>query len=201
LRRAQLAAEAARPYAERLTSVDQSRRLDRTSGHVPRLLGGGDTVHLLVVCTAERVFAALLIPRSRARARDGGVAHRAGQDGQNPLCRQKGHDVLRRQFGRQIIEVIDLRSVRSLGFDDADAIGRKIIAFAQGQSSTSARCFLAVQVGDFANSDRAANYSARSAGDAKASRPARLTTMSLTRKKFSRTPAAQHFDSDLAGAS
>jgi F-type H+-transporting ATPase subunit gamma len=41
---------------------------------------------------------------------------------------KKGHDILRRQFGRQIIEVIELRSVRTIEFSDADAIARKIVA-------------------------------------------------------------------------
>src|SRR4029453_8784865 len=56
LRRAQTAAESARPYAERLESVLAILAASiATSGHIPALLGGGgDTTHLLVVCTAER---------------------------------------------------------------------------------------------------------------------------------------------------
>src|SRR5262245_66040516 len=57
LRRAQVAAEAARPYAERMEKV-----LGNIASSVsdvaaaPKLLGGtgNDKVHLLVVCTAER---------------------------------------------------------------------------------------------------------------------------------------------------
>jgi F-type H+-transporting ATPase subunit gamma len=41
---------------------------------------------------------------------------------------KKGHDQLKRQFEKQIIEMIDLRAIRYLGFGDADVIGRKIIA-------------------------------------------------------------------------
>ena len=40
---------------------------------------------------------------------------------------KKGYDLLRRQFAKQIIEFIDLRAVRTLGFDTADPIARKII--------------------------------------------------------------------------
>jgi F-type H+-transporting ATPase subunit gamma len=53
---------------------------------------------------------------------------------------KKGYDQLRRQFEKQIIELIDLRSVRQIGFVNADEIGRKIIALFESGSSTSARC-------------------------------------------------------------
>ncbi|MGO8847628.1 MAG: F0F1 ATP synthase subunit gamma [Methylocella sp.] len=131
LRRAQLAAEAARPYAERLDKVLTNLAASiGTSGHVPRLLGGGgDTVHLLVVCTAERGLCGAFNSSIARLARETAVSLIGQGKTVKILCvGKKGHDVLRRQFGRQIIEVIDLRSVRSLGFDDADAIGRKIIA-------------------------------------------------------------------------
>ena len=48
--------------------------------------------------------------------------------GREQCARTTQYTVLRRQFGRQIIETIDLRAVRSLSFADADAIGRKIVA-------------------------------------------------------------------------
>jgi F-type H+-transporting ATPase subunit gamma len=41
---------------------------------------------------------------------------------------KKGYDALRRQFARQILEVVDLRAVKRLAFSDADAIGRKVLA-------------------------------------------------------------------------
>ena len=40
---------------------------------------------------------------------------------------KKGYDLLKRQFGRQILEVIELRGISQLGFENADPIGRKII--------------------------------------------------------------------------
>jgi F-type H+-transporting ATPase subunit gamma len=122
LRRAQLAAEAARPYAERLDKVLTNLAASiGTSGHVPRLLG--------VVCTAERGLCGAFNSSIARLARETAASLIGQGKTVKILCvGKKGHDVLRRQFGRQIIEVIDLRSVRSLGFDDADAIGRKIIA-------------------------------------------------------------------------
>ncbi len=132
LRRAQLAAEAARPYAERLDKVLTNLAASiGTSGHVPRLLGGGggDTVHLLVVCTAERGLCGAFNSSTARLAREQALSLIGQGKTVKILCvGKKGYDILRRQFGRQIIEVIDLRSVRSLGFDDADAIGRKIVA-------------------------------------------------------------------------
>src|SRR5262249_14826501 len=57
LRRAQAAAEAARPYAERLVNILGSiATVVAGSDLAPRLLAGtgSDKVHLLVVCTGER---------------------------------------------------------------------------------------------------------------------------------------------------
>ena len=57
LRRAQMAAEAARPYAERMDSVLRNIASSVTDvASAPRLLAGtgADKVHLLIVCTAER---------------------------------------------------------------------------------------------------------------------------------------------------
>ena len=74
LRRAQEAAEAARPYAERMEQrARQHRRRRRRQRPAPPLLAGTgkDQVHLLVVCTAERGLcgALQLVDRaSRARA-------------------------------------------------------------------------------------------------------------------------------------
>ena len=54
---------------------------------------------------------------------------------------KKGFDILRRKFERQIIELIEFRSVRSLGFEQADLVGEKIRElYASAASSTSARC-------------------------------------------------------------
>src|ERR1700709_2202911 len=57
LRRAQLAAEAARPYAERMEKVLASLAAGLGAGsHAPALItgAGSDQTHLLIVCSAER---------------------------------------------------------------------------------------------------------------------------------------------------
>jgi F-type H+-transporting ATPase subunit gamma len=131
LRRAQTAAEAARPYAERMEQM--LARIAAALGNgmeKPRMLGGTgrDAVHLLVVCTAERGLCGAFNSSIARLARDKAMALQAQGKTVKFLCvGKKGYDLLKRQFGAQIIEVVDLRAVRQLGFGDAAAIGRKII--------------------------------------------------------------------------
>jgi F-type H+-transporting ATPase subunit gamma len=81
------------------------------------------------VCTAERGLCGAFNSSIARLARDTAISLMGQGKTVKILCvGKKGHDVLRRQFGRQIIETIDLRAVRSLSFADADAIGRKIVA-------------------------------------------------------------------------
>ncbi|HTV33059.1 MAG TPA: F0F1 ATP synthase subunit gamma [Methylocella sp.] len=131
LRRAQLAAEAARPYAERMEKVLTNVAASIGSeGQVPALLRGGEgATHLLVVCTAERGLCGAFNSSIARLARDTAVSLTSQGKKVKFLCvGKKGYDILRRQFGGQILEVIDLRAVRNLGYEDADAIGRKIVA-------------------------------------------------------------------------
>src|SRR3954462_12127096 len=130
LRRAQSAAEAARPYAERMEKVlgnIASTVADITSA--PRLLAGtgNDQVHLLVVCTAERglcgAFNSSIVRLARERIN---TLTAAGKTFKILCVGRKGADQLRRQYSAQIIEVIELR-VKTLGFEHADQVGRKII--------------------------------------------------------------------------
>ncbi len=137
LRRAQVAAEAARPYAE---------RMDRVLGHIaatmagspsapPLLRGtGSDQVHLLLVCTAERGLcgpfnsAIVRLARERANALIG-----QGKEVKIFCVGRKGYEQLRRQYERLIIEHIELRSVRSIGFSNAEEIADKVLRlYAEG---------------------------------------------------------------------
>jgi F-type H+-transporting ATPase subunit gamma len=132
LRRAQSAAEAARPYAERMETVLANLASAFGPGSlVPPLLGGTgrDDVHLLVVCTAERglcgAFNSSIVRLARER-----VGHLLSQGKTvKILCvGKKGYEQLRRQYERQIVELIELRGVKQIGFANADPIGKKIIA-------------------------------------------------------------------------
>jgi F-type H+-transporting ATPase subunit gamma len=137
LRRAQVAAEAARPYAE---------RMDKVLGHIaasvaglesapPLLRGtGSDRVHLLLVCTAERglcgPFNSAIVRLARERAN---ALIAQGKEVKIFCVGRKGYEQLRRQYDRLIIEHIELRSVRTLGFVNAEEIADRILRlYAEG---------------------------------------------------------------------
>ena len=88
---------------------------------------------------------------------------------------KKGYDQLRRQFEKEIIEFIELRAVRTLGFENADAIARKIIARFDGQRIRRRNpVLLAFPFGHRPDPDGPAAHSGayRGAGDAAASQAA-----------------------------
>ena len=132
LRRAQAAAEAARPYATRMSAVLGNLATSLAGrDDAPRLIAGtgADKTHLLVVCTAERGLCGAFNSSIARLARD--HAARLMDDGKEVkllTVGRKGHDALRRQFGKRIIEAIELRGVKRLAFADAEAIGRRVLA-------------------------------------------------------------------------
>jgi F-type H+-transporting ATPase subunit gamma len=138
LRRAQAAAEAARPYAARMSAVLTNLATalaDRADA--PRLLAGtgADKTHLLVVSTAERGLCGAFNSSIGRLARDHALRLAAEDKEVKFLCvGRKGFEALRRQFGKQIIEAIELRGIQRVSFADADAVGRKVLAlFEDGQ--------------------------------------------------------------------
>ena len=137
LRRAQAAAEAARPYAERMGKVLGSiAAAVAGSDSAPKLLAGtgSDKVHLLVVCTAERGLCGAFNSSIVRLARDRANSLIANGKEVKILCvGRKGFDQLRRLFGKQIIETVELRGVKQIGFEQADMIAGKILTlFAEG---------------------------------------------------------------------
>ena len=138
LRRAQSAAEAARPYAERMEAVlaNLGTALQGREGGSPLMVGTGkDNVHLLVVATAERGLCGAFNSSIVRLTRD--HAYRLMNEGKQVkiLCvGKKGFDQLKRLFASQIIEVIELRAVKQLTFKDAERIAQRILSlFADGQ--------------------------------------------------------------------
>ncbi|MGZ3411438.1 MAG: F0F1 ATP synthase subunit gamma [Xanthobacteraceae bacterium] len=132
LRRAQAAAEAARPFAE---------RMDRVLGNIassisdissaPKLLAGtgADKTHLLLVCTGERGLCGPFNSAIVRLARDRAIAlMNEGKEVKIFCVGRKGAEQLRRNFERQIVEVVELRSVRTLQYANATAIAAKIVA-------------------------------------------------------------------------
>ena len=131
LRRAQAAAEAARPYAQRMTKVlGNIAAAAGDLGAAPRLLvgTGSERVHLLLVCTAERglcgPFNSAIVRLARERAN---ALMAEGKEVKFFCVGRKGYEQLRRLYEKQIIEHIELRGVRTLAFEHAEKIGEKIV--------------------------------------------------------------------------
>jgi F-type H+-transporting ATPase subunit gamma len=132
LRRAQVAAEAARPYASHMDMVLGNIAASVGSlDTAPRLLrgAGSDNVHLLLVCTAERglcgPFNTAIVRLARERAT---ALMAEGKEVKFFCVGRKGYDQLRRLYAKQIVEMVDLRGARTLQFSHAEMIAEKVIA-------------------------------------------------------------------------
>ena len=132
LRRATAAAEASRPYAERMEKVLGNIAASvGTDPGAPKLLAGtgSDRVHLLLLCTGERglcgPFNSAIVRLARDRAN---ALLAEGKEVKFFCVGRKGYEQVKRQFESRIVEVVDLRAVRQIRFENADAIGRKIVA-------------------------------------------------------------------------
>lgn len=132
LRRAQTAAEAARPYAERMDAVIASiAGAAAATGDGPLLMTGTGKaqVHLLLVCTGERGLSGAFNSSIVRLAREHANSLLAQGKQVKIFCvGRKGYEQLRRNFAANIIDNVELRSVRQLGFNNADDIARNVIA-------------------------------------------------------------------------
>ncbi|HXE23393.1 MAG TPA: F0F1 ATP synthase subunit gamma [Roseiarcus sp.] len=130
LRRAQAAVESARPYAEQVETVLANLAGAATDGQGPRLLvgSGADQTHLLLVCTGERGLCGAFNTAIVRLAREKATALAAEGKTVKILCvGKKGFDQLRRTHEKQILEMIDLRAVRTIAYGTAKPIADKVI--------------------------------------------------------------------------
>jgi F-type H+-transporting ATPase subunit gamma len=131
LRRAQEAATAARPYAQRMDRVlaNLNKRANR-AGASPLLVGTGkDETHLLVVMTAERGLCGGFNSNIARLARaDAARLTREGKVVKLLCVGRKGADLLRREYGRQILERVDLKGVKQVAFANAHGIANRLLA-------------------------------------------------------------------------
>jgi F-type H+-transporting ATPase subunit gamma len=132
LRRAQEAAEAARPYAERMNAVMSSLAAGvGSSESAPRLLAGTgrDQVHLLVVMTSERGlcggFNSTIVRLARARANE---LLAAGKTVKIMTVGKKGREQLRRDFGHLFVGHTDMSEVKRVGYANAQGVAREVLA-------------------------------------------------------------------------
>jgi F-type H+-transporting ATPase subunit gamma len=131
LRRAQEAAEAGRPYAERMTAVMAGLSASvGTSASAPRLLAGTgeDKVHLLVVMTAERGlcggFNSSIVRMARLKAQE---LLGQGKTVKILTVGKKGREQLKRDFASLMIGHVDLSEVKRVGYTQAQAIAKDIL--------------------------------------------------------------------------
>lgn len=132
LRRAQDAAEQARPYTERFNAVMAGLASAAAgSATAPKLLSGtgSDQVHLLVVLTAERGlcggFNANIAKLARQHATQ---LIAAGKTVKILTVGKKGRDSLRRDFGSHFVAHVDLSAVKRMSYADAQGIARDVLS-------------------------------------------------------------------------
>jgi F-type H+-transporting ATPase subunit gamma len=129
LRRAQDQAVAARPYAERLEKIlSHIGRAASSAAATPLLKGtGSDRTHLLIVATGERGLAGAFNSNIARLARDNVRKLQAeGKTVKIMTIGRKGADQLRRDFAKLMIDHVDLRGVRQLGYVNALDVAQRI---------------------------------------------------------------------------
>ena len=132
LRRAQEAATAARPYAERMDGVlaNLASKVADKTGASPLLVGTGkDQVHLLIVMTAERGLCGGFNSNIAKLARnDANKLNSSGKTVKIFTVGRKGADNLRREFAKNIVERTDFQGIKQLNFGHAEGVANKVLA-------------------------------------------------------------------------
>ena len=132
LRRAEEAAEAARPYAERFTAVMAGLAGSvGGSDSAPKLLSGtgSDQTHLLVVMTAERGLCGGFNSSIAKLART--HAEKLKADGKTVkilTVGKKGREQLRRDLGDHLVGHVDLSHVKRVGYDHARSVADDVLS-------------------------------------------------------------------------
>ena len=131
LRRAQDAAEQARPYAERFNAVLAGLASSvEGSDSAPKLLSGTgkEEVHLLVVMTAERGlcggFNSSIVKLAKSHAAD---LLAKGKTVKIITVGKKGREQLRRDYGDHLIDHVDLSEVKRIGYQNAADIAKDLL--------------------------------------------------------------------------
>jgi F-type H+-transporting ATPase subunit gamma len=138
LRRAQEAAQSARPYAERMDTVlaNLNKGITSKAGAPPLLVGtGSDQVHLLVVMTAERGLCGGFNSNIAKLARaDANKLIASGKTVKILTVGRKGADNLRRDLNKNIVERVEFKGLKQIGFAQAAEVSDKVLAmFAAGE--------------------------------------------------------------------
>ncbi len=132
LRRAQAAAEDARPFSQRMDAVmaNIASAIGDDTSSAPKLLAGtgDDAEHLLIMCTAERGlcggFNSSIARLVREHARK---LIASGKKVTILPVGKKGADVLRMEFSDIMMPVVDLRDVKRVGYENAHDIAKLVL--------------------------------------------------------------------------
>jgi F-type H+-transporting ATPase subunit gamma len=106
-----------------------SAAMEGREGASPLMAGtGNDKTHLLVICTADRGlcggFNSSIAKMARARANE---LIAQGKEIKMLCVGKKGHDALKREFGSKIIDVVNLKEVKKIGFTEAQSIAATVL--------------------------------------------------------------------------
>lgn len=131
LRRAQDAAEAARPYAERMEGVlaNLAAGMAGKPGAPALLAGtGSDQVHLVIVATADRGLCGGFNSSIARLARE----HifkliREGKTVKILTVGRKGRDTLKRFFSDKIVKSYEFTGIRQIGFTQAEDVAQTVL--------------------------------------------------------------------------
>jgi F-type H+-transporting ATPase subunit gamma len=129
LRKAQEAAEAARPYAERMAAVMANLSSAMEGPDAPRLLvgTGKDDVHLLVVASADRGLCGGFNTNIARLARERiSALISAGKTVKVLTVGKKGYEALKRLHADKIVDRIELKDVKKIDGSTAAMVGDKI---------------------------------------------------------------------------
>ncbi len=132
LRKAQMAAEAARPYSERMAKVmaNISAGMEGSDG-APKLMAGtgSDQTHLLVVATAERGLCGGFNSSIARLARDKARELMAEGKTVKILCvGKKGFDAMKMEFGDILLDLVTFREIKNIGFAQASQVSEQILS-------------------------------------------------------------------------
>jgi F-type H+-transporting ATPase subunit gamma len=138
LRKAQAAAEAARPYAARLAEVMASLASKITvSENSPKLLAGtgSEQVHLLVVANSDKglagAFNSNIVKAALVKAR---ALEAAGKTVLFYLVGKKGRAVIRRNYPKAVLQMFDTTDVREPGYNEAERVADELVTlYEQGK--------------------------------------------------------------------
>ena len=131
LRRAQESAESSRPYSDSMKDLIESISKGYKPSSTDRNLLTGDEkdqIHLLILFTSERGLCGGFNSIVTRTLRDK-IENLIDQNKTVKIVcvGKKGYDILKRQYSEMITEVIDMRAVKSITYQDAKNISDKIV--------------------------------------------------------------------------